>query len=94
MKVVYTKHSRERMKLRCINEDDVLDALANGTMHYQEPKIYKVHYGSIVLVVKELRKNRYMMITVLHGKKTCKLIKKQQKKNISYKNACKMALSV
>lgn len=95
MKISYTQHACERMKLRHVNKNDVVETLHNGAFHYVSPKKFKVHNGAIVLVVEETRKNKFTLITVLHGKKTKKEIRYKQKVfDFSYRKACRVALSM
>jgi len=95
MKISYTKHAFERMKLRQINKHNVVDALLTGAFHYQSPNTYKVHCGAVVLIVNESKRDNFTIVTVLHGKKTSKEIQKKKKKfDFGYKKACKLALSL
>ena len=63
MIIYYSKHAREQMIARGINEKEIREAIQSGTKHLQEDRIVAA-YRYFAVVYKVMEKENYFIITV------------------------------
>jgi Domain of unknown function (DUF4258) len=96
MKLFYSVHARERMSLRVISEQEVVEALEKGSFKKQSNGSYMVVYGkvSIVFVVNH-EEGTVTVVTVMHEKSFQKTVRRYvRKNNTSYREATKQLKGV
>lgn len=96
MKLFYTYHARERMNLRVISEEEIIEALENGDVREQEEDKYEVEYGRVRIAFNyDFEEKVVTVITVIPSRAFSKEVKKYARKNkVSHRIATKILKGV